>query len=380
MIGNLEDVGEPALGDDLDQVGDDGGHHDAGKDQHGKVRLLGHEQRTSLQTVDGQTCDQHSGDAVTGDAQSHHGDQRAAQRSVVCSLGCPHAGGVALAKAFGILADALGIAIGDHVGDTGAHAGQEADPQTGSECKDNGLDVFDDVLEADAKTLHVLDVHIGHLCLALGVVTDDLAHGEHTQHLCNGTDAGGEVHIAKGEAGSAVDGVHADAAHEQTDAGGHDALEDVALGQGGNKSNGAEAQGEVFPGSQMQSRLCDHRGQHGGDRHRAHSADEGSGHADAQRLACLSLLGHGITVKAGGNGRGRTGDADEHRRDKGTGHAADPDGKQHDKGSLGGKTKGDGQQQSDAQSSGQTGDCTKDDAQRDHGKDQQQVQRLHADQ
>lgn len=75
--------------------------------------------------------------------------------------------------------------------------------------------------------------------------------------------------------------------------------------------------------------------------------DEGSGHADAQRLACLSLLGHGIAVKAGGNGRGRTGDADEHRRDKGTGHAADPDGKQHDKGSLGGKTKGDGQQQSD---------------------------------
>lgn len=41
--------------------------------------------------------------------------------------------------------------------------------------------------------------------------------------------------------------------------------------------------GEVF-WSQMQSRLCDHRGQHGGDRHRAHGADEGSGHADAHAL------------------------------------------------------------------------------------------------
>ena len=44
MIGDLQDIRKPALGDDLDEVGDDGGDHDAGEDEHGKVRLLSHKQ------------------------------------------------------------------------------------------------------------------------------------------------------------------------------------------------------------------------------------------------------------------------------------------------------------------------------------------------
>ena len=53
-------------------------------------------------------------------------------------------------------------------------------------------------MKTDAQPLHVPDVHIRHLGLTLGRIPDDLAHGEHTQHLRHRTDAGGQVHITGG--------------------------------------------------------------------------------------------------------------------------------------------------------------------------------------
>ena len=144
---------------------------------------------------------------------------------------------------------------------------------------------------------------------------------------------------------------------------GADQALDKRVGAHGNHHGQAhQSDGKILPAAEAQGHLSQLRGNAHQSDCREGAADEGAEHADGQSLGRLALLRHGIAVKAGGNGRGRTGDADEHRRDKGTGHAADPDGKQHDKGSLGGKTKGDGQQQSDAQGSGQTRDCTKDDA------------------
>ena len=144
--------------------------------------------------MDGEGRNEHGGDAVAGDAEGHHRDQRAAEGGIVRGLTGPDTGGVAFTERnLRVLVDALGVAVGHHVGDAGAHAGQETDPKAGDKGKDHGLNVLEVIFDPDAEALLPSGGGVGHFCLAAGRVTDDLAHGKHTEHLGDRGDTGGKV-------------------------------------------------------------------------------------------------------------------------------------------------------------------------------------------
>ena len=106
--------------------------------------------------------------------------EASAQGGVVSCLRSPHTGRISFSKTLRLLADAFCITIGNHVGDTGAHTRKESNPQAGYKCKDNGLDILQDIPYADSQPLHVHHVGFRHHCLAPGGVTDDLAHCKHS--------------------------------------------------------------------------------------------------------------------------------------------------------------------------------------------------------
>ena len=157
--------------------------------------------------MDGQSCNEHGCDSVSRNTQSHHRNQGSTERSVVCCLTGPDTGRISFTEGLRFLADALGITIGYHVGDTGSHTRKEADPETYEEGEEDCLDVGEDILEAYSKALHVLYRTLRHLCASLCVVTDDLAHSEHTKHLCNCGDSTVEIVVPEGETGHTVDWV-----------------------------------------------------------------------------------------------------------------------------------------------------------------------------
>ena len=118
MIWYLKYVREPSLGNDLDDVGDDCRNKDASKDEHCKIFLLHHKEWSSLEAMDGQGCNEHGCDSVSRNTQSHHRNQGSTERSVVCCLTGPDTCRVSFTEGFRFLADALGVSVGYHVGDT----------------------------------------------------------------------------------------------------------------------------------------------------------------------------------------------------------------------------------------------------------------------
>ena len=169
MIGDTENMRKPALGCNLDDKGHNCCYQHTGEDQHCEIRLVGHKQRPGLQAVNGQCGDQHGSDAVTRDTESHHRNQCTAERGIVCRLTGPDPSRISFSERyFRILVDALGVSVGNHIGNTGAHAGQEADPEAGYKSEDHCFKILEIIRDSDAETLLPGSGCIRHFGFAFG--------------------------------------------------------------------------------------------------------------------------------------------------------------------------------------------------------------------
>ena len=186
--------------------------------------------------------------------------------------------------------------------------------------------------------------------------------GQHHDHA----QAAHEVHIAEGEAQLGIDGAEANGGQQQADTGGHQTLEHIAFGDGQNHGHGHKAQGGVFPGAHLEGKIRDLLRQDATHQGREEGAHEGGSHADGESLAGLTLLGHGMTVPAGGDGGSRAGDAQQHGADEGAGAAADPQRQQENNGGAGVHGVGQGHEQHNRHGTGQAGDGAEQNGSRKH--------------
>ena len=361
VIRCIQQLGEPADAEDLDQQAEDRGQQSGQEDHVGEHRVILLHQGAGLDAVDGQAAQQHCRGAVTGDAQCDHGDDCAADGSIVRDLRSPDTIGDAGAELFRMLGGVLGGCVGHHVGQGSAHAGQEADAQTDEEGADDVGDVGTEVT--------LLDLEAGQLAVkgrlgavdTVGVVHDDQGTGEDTDHDAGHGEAAGQIVTAEGEALGGGDGSVAHLSEQQAHACADEALDHVALGDGDHQGDGHEGQGEVLPGAHLDG----HRGDQGagdhGDDDGGCGAQEVGQRTDGQSAGGLALLGHGVAVKGSRQRRGGAGDAQQDGTDEGTGAAADPDGHQQGEclGGLHGER--DGQHDRDGQTGCQTGDRAQDD-------------------
>ena len=250
MIGNLQQHGEPALGQQLHDEDENGGQGNGHEDQVSKVGVLLDEHGTGGQTVDGHGGQQQYAGAVAGDAQRHQGNQSAAHAGVVGNLRCPDTGIHAGAELLRLLAHLLGLAVGHDVGNAGTHTGQEADAQTNEQRGDDGLGVVDEVPDGQTEALQTGGVHLGHILLTLGVAGGDLLQGEGAHQHADHVDAAVQVGIMEGKAKLVGDHVRAHSGHPQTNEGSQQALIDRTLGQTHHHGDRHQAEAEILPGTQ----------------------------------------------------------------------------------------------------------------------------------
>ena len=113
----------------------------------------------------------------------------------------------------------------------------------------------------------------------------------------------------------------------------------------------------------MQAQFRQTGGGHGQDQDTDGAAQEGGGVGRHQCLAGPALLGHGIAVQSGGDGRGVAGDVQQDGAEGAAVHIGVVQGAQHDDGGGGIELIGQGQQQSDARQRAQAGHGAHDQAQ-----------------
>ena len=154
------------------------------------------------------------------------------------------------------------------------------------------------------------------------------------------------------------DHVRAHGGHPQADEGSQQTLVDGTLGQTDHHGDRHQAETEILPGTQQQGHIGNQSGGNGSHDNGHEGADEGTDDTDGQRPAGLAVLGHGVAVIAGGDGRGGAGNTHQHRSDEGTGDAADIHTQQHTEAHFLGQSEGHGKNQGNAQAAGQTGDGT----------------------
>ena len=118
VIWYLKNIWEPSLCYNLDKICNDCRDKYTCKDKHSQIMLLNHKKWSSLETMDGQSCNKHGCNTIARNTESHHRNEGATEGSVVCRLTGPNTGRVTLSEGFRLLADALCITIGYHVGNT----------------------------------------------------------------------------------------------------------------------------------------------------------------------------------------------------------------------------------------------------------------------
>ena len=142
--------------------------------------MLGEQLGTGLQTLQGQSADEHGGGGIAGDAQRQHGYQSAAGIAVVAGLrggDALHAAGTELLRMLGAL---LGHVIGHKGGDVRTGGGDDADEGTDEAAHDGHRQGLLQVLLGGQHTGHLLgDVVLRHTGLE---VHEHLSNGEQADH------------------------------------------------------------------------------------------------------------------------------------------------------------------------------------------------------
>ena len=355
--GEQEDVGDQA-------AQDDGVGHDT---------LLGEHGGAGLDAVQNEGGHQQSGNAVTGDTQSQHGDHSGTNNGVVGSLGSGDAFQAALTEVLRLLGNTASLVVAQELSDTAADAGHSA--QNGSDDRgvQGGGHDADDLLLGQA-----LVVDLGGI-LQSAVRQLELAHL--LQHLSQSDqgDHGGQ-HVdavlqdvqTEAETGDAGDGVKTDTGHQQTDGAGDQGLGQGAAGNAGDQGDAQNTHGEVLNRGKALGQLGDEGGAAQQQDSGEQTAESRSEQRGIQSLLNLALLGQRIAVEGGCDGGVGTGGVQGNGGNGATVHTADVNGQQQDDGGISRfKGVGQGQHQNDTQGNGQAGDTTDDHAQHqteeDHG-------------
>ena len=198
MVWNPKNQRKISLEDDLEDEGYDRTDENAGEHQIAEVRLLCHEERTCLEAMNREAGDEHRGDTVTWDTKGHHRNHRTTEGCVIRYLGGPDTVIGALTELLRMLAGLLRLTVSYHVRDTGAHARQEADPETNEEGTKDGRNMRHDILHIDTEAVKIRLLHLRKLALSLRIVDDDTAECEHTEHLADGGETGIQEVITEG--------------------------------------------------------------------------------------------------------------------------------------------------------------------------------------
>ena len=147
----------------------------------------------------------------------------------------------------------------------------------------------------------------------------DLADGERADHHRYVVDAVEQEGLLEGKAFHAVDTVEADGRNHQADKDGENGFHLVLGADAGDAAQTDQAQAEVLGALKGQRGLCQHGRRHQHDNGREDGAKRRRRDGQSQRLPCLALLRHRITVERGGDRlRGAWG-LEQDRRNRSTG-------------------------------------------------------------
>ena len=189
-----------------------------------------------------------------------------------------------------------------------------------------------------------------------------LCHREQTDQGGHEVDAVFQLNQTHGHAGVAADGVQTNAAQQQAQHAGEQALDEGFTGQAGDDGQAEHGQQEVFQNRELQGEGA----QRGGDEQHGDGA-EGAAHGGTQRghahgLHAAALLGQLVAVNGGGS---RSGSAGRVAEDGGNGAAVNSGGvhgHQHGEGGHRAHAVGDRNEQRNAHGGGKAGQCADDHA------------------
>ena len=192
---------------------------------------------------------------------------------------------------------------------------------------------------------------------------DDLGKAHGADDEGGEGDAAHQVDAAEVIPGHTGEGVHADGGHQDAQHGDDHALGGILADEPADGGHGDQQHQGHLRIAEVEAQLGKAGGGDGQNDDADGAADKGGGVGRHQRLAGTALLGHGITVQCGGDGRGVAGDVQQDGTECAAVHVGVIQGAQHDDGGGGLELIGQGQQQGNACQGAQAGHGTHDEAQ-----------------
>ena len=236
---------------------------------------------------------QHRRNCVAGDAQCHHGDQRAAAHRIICTFRCDDTLRTAGAELLRLLGGILCLIICHQCGRALAHSRQYAD-----QCTDNGgnAETFLQALECtltgqDSPPL--IAVHLIHGLAEVLQLREDLTQCKQTHQNRHLAETATQAPPAKGEALQRGQLIHADHRQHHADNSADQSLNHIIAAQGDDHRKAHNAQREILPRSKHQteaSQLCGHKNH---DYTAEQAADQAGRCAVTQRPVRMSVSCHG---------------------------------------------------------------------------------------
>ena len=192
---------------------------------------------------------------------------------------------------------------------------------------------------------------------------DDLGKAHGADDEGGEGDAAHQVDAAEVIPGHTGKGVHADGGHQNAQHGDDHALGGILADEPADGGHSDQQHQGHLRIAEVEAQLGKAGGGDGQDQNTDGAADEGGGVGRHQSLAGTALLGHGIAVQSGGDGRGVAGDVQQNGAEGTAIHVGVIQGAQHDDGGGGLELIGQGQQQGNACQGAQAGHGTHDEAQ-----------------
>ena len=330
MLRELRDADpypETELGDDVEQ---DVAHNERAEDAVDDGGVFKENVGSGGDALDEERAHEHGGHVVAGDAEGQERDHSGTGHGVVGGFGSHDAFDGAFAELLGMFRGALGFGVGHVRGGGSPEAGHGADDRADDGRTEQDRDAALDFLPREAAVFAgKIELLFKGLADAGTGLMDDFGQAEQADDHRDEGDARHEVFVFEGEAHGPGGTGDAHGGEEDAHARAEDALEDGGARNAAHYGQGQQDKAALFDGADFEGEI----GQGGGHADEQDVAERVPEHRADQRrveaLARFALLGEGVAVHSGADGRRRAGGVEEDGGDGAAEHAGLIDAEQH---------------------------------------------------